>query len=129
MLPEYNEELIKSLGVDKDNDSIYLIKLIQIKLTSMKKYFNDNILVSNQIDEVLELGYRLIEDEYNKDLEEFFNEYNSTILEDEDKLNTYINLSNKVNELRSTDYKKYFNLLGEYSDYWWDSDDKNCNML
>lgn len=123
MLPEYNEELIKLLGLDKDNDSIYLIKLIQIKLNSMKKYFNDNLLVSNQIDEVLELGNRLIEDEYNKDLEEFFNEYSSTILEDEDKLNTYINLSNKVNELRSNDYKNYFKLLGEYSDYWWDSND------
>ena len=44
MLPQYNEELIRTLQSDKDNDSCYLIRLIQIKLKSMRERFiNDEI--------------------------------------------------------------------------------------
>lgn len=123
MLPQYNEELIRTLQNDKDNDSCYLIKLMQIKLKSMRARFIDDEIVTAQIDEVLELGERLIDDGYISDLEAYFKENESTILDDEDKLDTYMNLSIEASGQRAKDYREYFNLLGEYSDYWWDVDD------
>ena len=123
MLPQYNEELIRTLQSDKDNDSCYLIRLIQIKLRSMRERFINDEITTTQIDEVLEIGERLIDDGYISDLEAYFKENESTILEDEDKLDTYMNLSIDASERRAKDYKEYFNLLGEYSDYWWDVND------
>ena len=123
MLPQYNEELIRALQSDKDNDSCYLIRLIQIKLKSMRERFINDEITTAQIDEVLEIGERLIYDGYISDLEAYFNENESTILEDDDKLDTYMHLSAEASEQRAKDYKEYFNLLGEYSDYWWDIND------
>ena len=123
MLPQYNEELIRTLQSDKDNDSCYLIRLMQIKLKSMRERFINDEITTAQIDEVLEIGERLIADGYISDLEAYFNENESTILEDDDKLDTYMHLSAEASEQRAKDYKEYFNLLGEYSDYWWDVND------
>lgn len=123
MLPQYNEELIRTLQSDKDNDSCYLIRLMQIKLRSMRERFINDEITTAQIDEVLEIGERLIDDGYISDLEAYFNENESTILEDDDKLDTYMHLSAEASEQRAKDYKEYFNLLGEYSDYWWDVND------
>ena len=123
MLPQYNEELIRTLQSDKDNDSCYLIRLMQIKLKSMRETFINDEITTTQIDEVLEIGERLIDDGYISDLEAYFKENESTILEDEVKLDTYMHLSEEASEQRAKDYKEYFNLLGEYSDYWWDIND------
>ena len=123
MLPQYNEELIRTLQSDKDNDSCYLIRLIQIKLKSMRERFINDEITTAQIDEVLEIGERLVDDGYISDLETYFKENESTILEDEVKLDTYMHLSEEASEQRAKDYKEYFNLLGEYSDYWWDVND------
>ena len=123
MLPQYNEELIRALQSDKDNDSCYLIRLMQIKLKSMRERFINDEITTTQIDEVLEIGERLIDDGYISDLEAYFNKNESTILEDVDKLDTYMHLSEEASEQRAKDYKEYFNLLGEYSDYWWDVND------
>ena len=123
MLPQYNEELIRTLQSDKDNDSCYLIRLMQIKLKSMRERFINDEITTTQIDEVLEIGERLIDDGYISDLETYFKENESTILEDEVKLDTYMHLSEEASEQRAKDYKEYFNLLGEYSDYWWDVND------
>ena len=123
MLPQYNEELIRTLQSDKDNDSCYLIRLMQIKLRSMRERFINDEITTAQIDEVLEIGERLIDDGYISDLEAYFKENESTILEDDDKLDTYMHLSAEASEQRAKDYKEYFNLLGEYSDYWWDVND------
>ena len=123
MLPQYNEELIRTLQSDKDNDSCYLIRLMQIKLRSMRERFINDEITTAQIDEVLEIGERLIDDGYISDLEAYFNENESTILEDDDKVDTYMHLSAEASEQRAKDYKEYFNLLGEYSDYWWDVND------
>ena len=123
MLPQYNEELIRTLQSDKDNDSCYLIRLIQIKLKSMRERFINDEITTAQIDEVLEIGERLIDDGYISDLEAYFKENEFSILEDDDKLGTYMHLSAEASEQRAKDYKEYFNLLGEYSDYWWDVND------
>ena len=123
MLPQYNEELIRTLQSDKDNDSCYLIRLMQIKLKSMRERFINDEITTAQINEVLEIGERLVDDGYISDLETYFKENESTILEDEVKLDTYMHLSEEASEQRAKDYKEYFNLLGEYSDYWWDVND------